>query len=83
MIPFFGWSQEEQKREDEARAGPYLSLPSSATEGRAALSKSSISVWEFPTRHPTAHLSVPHTHSSLSRTSVKIGPHLLKNSCLL
>lgn len=78
VIPFFGWSQEERKREDEARAGPCLSLPSRVTEDRAALSKSSISVCEFLTKHPAAHLSVPHTHSSLSRISVKTGPRLLR-----
>lgn len=83
MIPFFGWSQEEQKREDEARAGPCLSLPSSVTEGRAALSNSSISVWEFPTRHPPVHLPLPHTPSSLTGISGKTGPHLLRNFCLL
>lgn len=83
VIPFFGWSQEEQKREDEARAGPCLSLPSSVAEGRAAVSKSSINIYEFPTKHPTEHLSVPQTHSSLSTISVKTGPHLLNNSRLL
>lgn len=60
-----------------------LSLPGSVTDGRAALSNTSVSVPELPTRHPAARRSLPRTRSSLRWIGVKRGPRLLKKSCLL
>lgn len=81
VIPFFGGHRKSKRGRMRQRLN-HLSLPSSITEGRAALPKSSISVWNSRPGIPQHTFCASHPQLP-EQDYVQTGPCLLKNSCSL